>query len=228
MLNSDGPNPFAVAVAVRGHVPMTRVDSTTCEIWALIEALQRHVGTARIYCDNDHVVEGPVLGRAACVAGSNPYCELWKRVWELLGDIGSNGCDDLVSIFPVKGHATQADLDSGAITAQAKAGNTWADQLAKASSAASSPAPQLAARFADACADQKTVCSWIGEASAVILRHLGSDAEKSPPLAERRRARAARLKRLASRRAAAGRAPAAADSKMRHVLLQEEGASRCL
>eukprot|EP00973_Karenia_brevis_P069794 9703604-Karenia_brevis.AAC.1 len=100
MLDAMGPNPLAVCFASCGDVPRKWVDSTTCELWALTEALALHVNSIEIFCDNDEVVIGVRRGRQYGLRASNPYCDLWSMVWAALDDIGSDGQDELVKVLP--------------------------------------------------------------------------------------------------------------------------------
>ena len=79
-----------------------------------------------VWVDNKGVVDGWGRGRTWCCAAARPAADLWRRLWFLVEDIGS----DNIAIRKCKGHATQADVDAGRSTAFLRTGNGHADHFA--------------------------------------------------------------------------------------------------
>ena len=78
-----------------------------------------------IWVDNKEVVDGFGRGRTWCCAAARPAADLWKRLWDLVADIGPG-----IDIRKCKGHATMADVTAGRSTAFYRVGNDNADHFA--------------------------------------------------------------------------------------------------
>ena len=102
-----------------------------------IDAAEVHAGTMALklgapplclYSDSAFFVRGWERGRAWCVAPGRAHADVWKKFWNVAEDFGGSGA---IQVFKVKGHATNAMVDQGAVDEVDRFGNDMADEAAK-------------------------------------------------------------------------------------------------
>ena len=115
-----------VVGGIYGTCPDWFPTSLRAELWAALQALRHGCPPITLWIDNDSVVKGFHRGREWCCDSSRPAADLWRKFWWKFDDLGGEG----ITINKVKGHATDADIDSGRTSKLAKDGNDHADHFA--------------------------------------------------------------------------------------------------
>jgi hypothetical protein len=168
-----------VQVAYQGRVPYDDLDSTACEIYALLMSLSFVCGHITVHVDNEEVGHGIRRGHEYCVGAANKHAHLWRLVWAKLEDLGGT-TEQWLSVVHVPGHATQADVDAGLLTAFERSGNGWADKLARAQSKLAGPPPGVIAEVTRLLATQRCIGLWIGEATVRSFAFVEPDTTPAP------------------------------------------------
>jgi hypothetical protein len=133
---------------------------------AIVESLKVCGTTLTIKTDYLPAVQGYRKGKAWCTASSNPFADLWRKIWRKVEDIG----EENVHILKVKGHATWKDVDEHRATFESRMGNNAADKQANGSAKRSDEnkpvedTEELETRL-------KMVCGWIAKTGD--LKHAG-------------------------------------------------------
>ena len=98
------------------------------EVFAAVMALRLGMAPLVLYSDSGFFVDGFKRGYAWCVHPGRAHADIWKLFWSTLDDFGG---PEVVQVVKVKGHATQAMVESGAVSEVDKFGNDMADEAAK-------------------------------------------------------------------------------------------------
>jgi hypothetical protein len=151
-----------------GDVPFQEVDSTTCEIYALLMAMSHLSGPARIHVDNDETIHGMEMGQSYCLAASNKYAHVWRLVWDKVKDLGYPSWSEAFELVSVKAHCTEADQAAGRISELHRVGNAWADKFAKLEARRAAPPQGVVDEYRGWLGRQKEVCMWIGECTVLV------------------------------------------------------------
>ena len=122
---------------------------------------------------------GSAWGHEHCVGAANKHAHLWRLVWAKLEDLGGT-TEQWLSVVHVPGHATQADVDAGLLTAFERSGNGWADKLARAQSKLAGPPPGVIAEVTRLLATQRCIGLWIGEATVRSFAFVEPDTTPAP------------------------------------------------
>ena len=96
------------------------------ELRAVCELLVVVVPPITIWVDNKELLDGVAKGEQWCCSSARAAADLWRIFWHKLSDIGPDG----ISLVKTKGHATDADVQSGRSTAFQQRGNSNADHFA--------------------------------------------------------------------------------------------------
>jgi ribonuclease HI len=148
------------------HAAHPRKTSPVAEMMAIVESLKVCGTTLTIKTDYLPAVQGYRKGKAWCTASSNPFADLWRKIWRKVEDIG----EENVHILKVKGHATWKDVDEHRATFESRMGNNAADKQANGSAKRSDEnkpvedTEELETRL-------KMVCGWIAKTGD--LKHAG-------------------------------------------------------
>ena len=108
-----------------GTCPDEFPTSLRAELWGLLRMLELALPPLCIWIDNQGVIDGWQRGREWCTSAARPAADLWKRVWNLLDDIGGGVC-----LKKCKGHASEGDVQAGRSTQFLRKGNEHADHYA--------------------------------------------------------------------------------------------------
>ncbi len=92
------------------------------ELTAVLNVLRIAMPPLVIHVDNAEVVRGFRLGREWCLAPDRDGGELWKEVWERMGEV-----EGVVEVVKVKAHTAVEDVSDGVITERDRFGNLHAD-----------------------------------------------------------------------------------------------------
>ena len=228
-----GPDdrPVIASYACFGDLPAFKfVDSTSCELYAFVEMLHESVPPLVVYTDCDNLVHGLTRGKIWCCGGSNIYADIWQRIWFELNEHSSNGLDEIITTKWVKAHTAAARVAEGLITVRLRSGNGWADTMAKCGSRAVMVQDSVIDRYNDMIGKQKTILGWIARSGVITGegRAAGPDAEKPPPVVERKAERIVRINRLIERGERNNDQRDLPAPGQRHVLTNAgEGAARC-
>jgi ribonuclease HI len=122
LVTDDG----AVIAGLYGPWPDPFPTAFRAELRAVVQMLELALPPLKIWVDNKSVVDGWAKGRTWCCSSARPAADLWRRFWDLIEDIGTQGLD----IQKCKGHATDAGIEAGRSTAFLRAGNDHADHFA--------------------------------------------------------------------------------------------------
>ena len=121
-VNGDG----AVLHGLHGTCPDDFPTAFRSKLWAVERILMYTCPPLTMRVDNQGVIDGIERGAAWCCSSSRPAADLWRKNWWRLNDIGLEG----LVFVKVKGHATQADVDSGRVSKFHRTGNDHADHFA--------------------------------------------------------------------------------------------------
>ena len=105
---------------------MSHASKLRAEITAVWETLKIAVAPLRIHVDSAKVVQGVQKGREGCISSGRDGVDLWKEVWDRMGDIGEG-----IEAVRVPAHSTWWGVICGRTTARDKGSNDLADQGAK-------------------------------------------------------------------------------------------------
>ena len=114
-----------------GTCPDAWPSSQRAQLRALLEVLRRAAPPLRIWTDCAGILSGLKRGKKWCCCSSRAAADIWQAIWHILDDLGL----DQVTVVKEKGHATEADVQSGRIAAWEKTGNEHADHFARYGSA---------------------------------------------------------------------------------------------
>jgi hypothetical protein len=173
------PCTHQVQVAYQGRVPFDDLDSTACEIYALLMSLAFVCGHITVHVDNAEVGHGMSRGQEYCVGAANKHAHLWRLVWAKLADLGGP-VEQWLSVEHVPAHTTQADVDAGVLTAFERSGNARADGLARAQAKLAGPPPEVLATVTKLLSAQKCIGLWIGEATVRSFSFIQPDSTSAP------------------------------------------------
>ena len=124
-----------------------------------------------VWVDNKEVLDGIAKGREWCCSSARQAADLWRTFWHKMSDIG----DQEVTFIKTKGHASDADVQSGRSTLFQKKGNDNADHFAGRGvdiALGMSPNTQSIAAFKEAISWYK----WLN----VLCGNWPSDADTRP------------------------------------------------
>jgi ribonuclease HI len=173
------PSTHRVQVAYQGRVPFDDLDSTACEIYALLMSLAFVCGHITVHVDNAEVVHGMSRGKEYGVSTANKHAHLWRLVWAKIEDLGGS-VEQWLSVVHVLAHTSQADVDAGVLTAFERSGNARADVLARTQAKLAGPPPEVLATVARLLSAQKCIGLWIGEATVRSFSFIQPDSTPAP------------------------------------------------
>ena len=111
---------------IYGSCPDAYASSLRAELWGVLGILRYAVAPLAIGVDNAEVITGWSSGKAYCGNPKREGADLWRKIWDILGDIGEKG----VVLFKVKAHLMVEDAEAGIISLQDWRGNCAADRMA--------------------------------------------------------------------------------------------------
>ena len=168
MINDAG----LVTGGIYGTCPDFFPTSLRAELWGALQVLRHALPPVTIWLDNAGVVDGFARGRSWCCSSDRPAADLWRRFWWKLDDLGGEGID----VRKVKGHANDADIESGASTPWQRNGNQHADFFAgRGSLLAEELSPTRA--DADLCKRASAWYSWLSH----MVAHWPNDTTRRGP-----------------------------------------------
>ena len=124
--------------AVYGVCPDAYASALRAELWGLLGILRYAVPPLRIGTDNAEVVRGWECGPLYCSNPAKEGADLWRAIWDKVGDIGKEG----LTVYKVKAHLKEEAIQQGRISLVDWVGNGEADRLAvKGAEAAAEASP---------------------------------------------------------------------------------------
>ena len=131
-----------VALAIYGPLPTAlpvQRRIARAELHAVLQVLRHSAPPLRLHVDCALVLNGIANGRAWCVHSSRPHADVWRRIWDVLDDIGDHArgpCEGAsghsVIFFGVKAHVSaRGRRDAAPATRRLLDTNTAADKYAK-------------------------------------------------------------------------------------------------
>ncbi len=115
-----------IAWRMHGTCPDLYPSVLRAELTAVLNVLRVAMPPLRIYVDNAEVVSGFQRGEEWCLAPERDGGDLWREVWERMGEIEGE-----VEVLKVKAHTAEEEVDEGVITARNRYGNLHADAEAR-------------------------------------------------------------------------------------------------
>ena len=115
-----------VIYGLHGPCPDPFPTAFRAELRAVCELLFVVTPPITIWVDNKEVLDGISKGKQWCCSSARQAADLWRTFWHKMGDID----DDSVVFVKTKGHATDADVQSGRSSPFQKKGNEHADHFA--------------------------------------------------------------------------------------------------
>ncbi len=123
VLKQDGQK---VAWRMHGVCPDVYPSVFRAELTAVLNVLRIAMPPLVVHVDNAEVVRGFQLGRDWCLAPDRDGGELWREVWERMGEM-----EGRVEVVKVKAHTAEEDVREGVITERDRFGNLHADAEAR-------------------------------------------------------------------------------------------------
>ena len=111
---------------IYGTCPDCYASSIRAELWGMLSLLRYAVPPLSIGVDNAEVVRGWESGRVFCCNPKREGADLWRGIWDILGDLGQEG----VSVYKVKAHLSVERVQDGSSTLRDWRGNAAADRMA--------------------------------------------------------------------------------------------------
>ena len=133
------PISFSRTQGLHGPLPGYLHTGHRAELWALHEFVLRCVPPFTCAIDNKGVLKGIKRGKQWCTKGTRPHCDIWRRIWSVLSDIGDFSVkfstsdfvyDPCVTLFiKIRSHMKVANVDP--LVLPLFYANEGADDLAK-------------------------------------------------------------------------------------------------
>ena len=117
-----------VVGALFGALPGRLQCTPAAELFGLLMFLTHTDGINAVYkTDCKWVHDGVAKGEEHTTGPQHAHADLWRRVWQKIRDIGRGA----ISVVKVKAHATNRQVEAGAVTKEDQLANQFADEYAK-------------------------------------------------------------------------------------------------
>ena len=97
---------------IYGSCPDAYASSLRAELWGVLGILRYALPPLSIGVDNAEVVDSWRAGRSYCGNPKREGADLWRKIWDLLREIGEEG----VFFFKVKAHLAVEDAEAGSLS----------------------------------------------------------------------------------------------------------------
>jgi ribonuclease HI len=163
-INSDG----TLGISAFGCLPLAVQDHNAAEIWCILIWLQHldpSVHSATLYSDSQIAVDG--FGNLLGVAmAEQPYASIWRAISEAVDDIAGVS----LQVVKVPAHiSVEAAAARGPRGLHLRAGNRWADILAKAGSKKHPDSTVCRTRQARVDALLREIVPWFGRCLSLLV-----------------------------------------------------------